>query len=122
MKLVRSEQMHCIPAIHQLVVEQVHLLNTSQKGQSDSMINQLAHMMKLTEEKLNAIRESVERQLYRMQTDNNSKLDKMRGVVEEKLHQTLESRLSQSFKIVSERLEVVHKGLGEMQALAAGVG
>ena len=74
------------------------------------------------EQKLEAIRETIERRLTRLQADNNEKLDQMRVVVDEKLQQTLESKMSQSFRLVSERLEQVYKGLGEMQSLAAGVG
>ena len=68
------------------------------------------------------MRETIEVKLKQMQDDNNDKLEKMRATVDEKLHKTLEERLSQSFKMVSERLELVHKGLGEMQSLAVGVG
>ena len=67
-------------------------------------------------------REALEQQLGRLQQDNAAKLEQMRQTVDEKLHATLEQRLSESFKQVSERLELVHKGLGEMQSLAAGVG
>jgi DNA recombination protein RmuC len=74
------------------------------------------------EQKLENIRQTVERQLRSMQEDNNKKLDEMRGIVDEKLQKTLEARLTQSFTLVNERLEQVYKGLGEMQALAAGVG
>lgn len=72
--------------------------------------------------KLEAIRETVELRLKEMQKDNNDKLDKMRDTVDEKLQKTLETRITESFKIVSERLEQVHKSLGEMQNLATGVG
>jgi DNA recombination protein RmuC len=68
------------------------------------------------------IRRGVEESLARIQQDNSAKLEQMRQTVDEKLHATLEKRLSESFKQVSERLELVHKGLGEMQSLAAGVG
>ena len=68
------------------------------------------------------LRGAVEHRLERIQQDNASKLEQMRQTVDEKLHATLEKRLSESFKHVSERLELVHKGLGEMQTLAAGVG
>jgi DNA recombination protein RmuC len=68
------------------------------------------------------MRETVERQLKSLQEDNAKKLDEMRATVDEKLHATLEQRLGESFKIVSDRLELVHKGLGEMQSLASGVG
>jgi DNA recombination protein RmuC len=64
----------------------------------------------------------VEQRLQAIQTDNAQKLEKMRETVEEKLQSTLEARLGESFRIVSERLEQVHRGLGEMQNLAAGVG
>lgn len=74
------------------------------------------------EQKLENIRQTVDRQLRSMQEDNNKKLDEMRGVVDEKLQKTLEARLTQSFTLVNERLEQVYKGLGEMQTLAAGVG
>src|SRR5205085_6046867 len=68
------------------------------------------------------IRRSIEEHLARIQHDNATKLEQMRQTVDEKLHATLEKRLSEAFKQVSERLELVHKGLGEMQTLAAGVG
>ncbi|MDR1099138.1 MAG: DNA recombination protein RmuC [Treponema sp.] len=67
-------------------------------------------------------RETIEKKLNDIQTDNSAKLEKMRETVDEKLHKTLETRLGESFKLVSERLELVQKGLGEMQSLANGVG
>ncbi|HOI54344.1 MAG TPA: DNA recombination protein RmuC [Phycisphaerae bacterium] len=74
------------------------------------------------EERFERLQKSNEERLGRLQDDNSKKLDQMRAVVEEKLQTTLEARLGQSFRQVSERLEQVHKGLGEMQALAGGVG
>ncbi len=74
------------------------------------------------EQKLEAIRQTVERRLVSMQNDNAQKLDEMRKIVDEKLQQTLETKVAQSFKLVNERLEQVYKGLGEMQTLANGVG
>ena len=74
------------------------------------------------EQKLEAIRQTVERRLVTMQNDNAQKLDEMRKIVDEKLQQTLETKVAQSFKLVNERLEQVYKGLGEMQTLANGVG
>jgi len=76
----------------------------------------------LNEQKLEKVREVVERQLKNLQEDNSRKLEKMRETVDEKLHSTLERRLGESFQTVSDRLEKVHQGLGEMQALATGVG
>ena len=74
------------------------------------------------EKKLEAVRVTVENKLQSMQIDNAKQLDQMRQTVDEKLQGTLEKRLGESFKQVSERLEQVHKGLGEMQTLATGVG
>ena len=67
-------------------------------------------------------RKTLETQFQRIQESNEKKLDEMRNTVDEKLQSTLEKRLGESFKLVSERLEAVHKGLGEMQELATGVG
>jgi len=64
----------------------------------------------------------METRITALQEDNHKQLDQMRSTVDEKLQKTLEDRISQSFKLVSERLEQVYKGLGEMQTLAAGVG
>ena len=75
-----------------------------------------------TERRLGEIRGTLEKQLKELQADNAGKLDQMRQTVDEKLQSTLETRLGESFKLVSERLEQVHRGLGEMQGLAAGVG
>ena len=93
-----------------------------QKDQLDSFSKQLLAMTKLNEEKLEALRKAVETQLRTMQEDNSRRLEQMRAVVDEKLQSTLEKRLSESFKQVSERLEQVYKGLGEMRSLATGVG
>lgn len=75
-----------------------------------------------SEQKLENIRMTVEQRLQHIQQENTKKLDEMRQTVDEKLQKTLEDRISQSFTIVSERLEQVYKGLGEMQTLAVGVG
>ncbi|HVV47005.1 MAG TPA: DNA recombination protein RmuC [Bryobacteraceae bacterium] len=71
---------------------------------------------------MESIRTALDQKLASMQADNAAKLDQMRLTVDEKLQSTLETRLGESFRLVSERLEQVHKGLGEMQNLAAGVG
>ena len=74
------------------------------------------------ENKLEAIRTTVEKRLAYIQQDNNNKLEQMRQTVDEKLQKTLDDKMNQSFKMISERLEQVYKGLGEMQTLAVGVG
>jgi DNA recombination protein RmuC len=83
---------------------------------------QLQGLIEINERRLHDIRQTVDQRLQALQTENAGKLDDMRRTVDEKLHATLEQRLGESFKLVSERLEAVHKGLGEMQTLAAGVG
>ena len=94
----------------------------SSKVQREELAAQLALLAHSNEEKLEAVRQTVETKLTQLQTDNAGKLEQMRMTVDEKLQSTLETRLSESFKLVSERLERVHQGLGEMQALASGVG
>jgi DNA recombination protein RmuC len=74
------------------------------------------------EHRLETIRGVIDRRLESLQTENSAKLEQMRQTVDEKLQTTLETRLGESFRLVSERLEQVHKGLGEMQNLASGVG
>lgn len=93
-----------------------------QKDQLDSFSKQLMAMTQLNEEKLEAMRKTMETQLQAMQEDNTRKLEQMRATVDEKLQGTLDKRLGESFKQVSERLEQVYKGLGEMRTLATGVG
>ena len=74
------------------------------------------------EQKLDAMRDTMTKSLLKMQEDNSKKLEDMRKTVDEKLQKSLEENMSRSFKMVSERLEQVYKGLGEMQTLASGVG
>jgi len=88
----------------------------------ESNEQRLNAMREGTEARLESLRETLERRLRDLQADNAVKLEEMRRTVDEKLHATLEQRLGASFKQVSDRLEQVHKGLGEMQALASDVG
>ena len=91
--------------------EQRGELSISLKGFGDSV-----------EQKMESVRLVVDAKLKEIQEDNTRQLEKMRATVDEKLHTTLETRLGEAFKLVSERLELVQKGLGEMQSLATGVG
>jgi DNA recombination protein RmuC len=93
-----------------------------QRDQLDSFSKQLTDLTALNETKLETLRQTMEQRLQSMQADNTAKLEQMRVVVDEKLQSTLEKRLGDSFKQVSERLELVYAGLGEMRTLAAGVG
>ncbi len=93
-----------------------------QKDQLDSFSRLLGDMAKINEEKFDTMRATIDNRLRDLQEDNSKKLEQMRAVVDEKLQLTLETRIGESFKQVSERLEQVYKGLGEMRSLAAGVG
>jgi len=86
------------------------------------MQQQLADLTRGIQLNLSEVRTTLQAQLASLQQGNETKLDQMRATVEEKLQSTLEARLGESFKLVSDRLEQVHRGLGEMQTLAAGVG
>lgn len=93
-----------------------------QKNQLEIFAGHLAALTARNTEKLDRINDAVETRLRTLQQDNAAQLERMRLTVDEKLHETLERRLGDSFRIVSERLELVQRGLGEMQSLAAGVG
>ncbi|MGI6659975.1 MAG: DNA recombination protein RmuC [Dethiobacteraceae bacterium] len=100
----------------------VNELNAAQRQKFGDLAEQLEKLVQSSEEKLEKMRGTLEGKLQELQADNTEKLEKIRATVEEKLHSTLEKRLGESFKQVSERLEQVHQGLGEMQNLATGVG
>jgi DNA recombination protein RmuC len=89
---------------------------------AETLDARLATMSEANERRLGEVRLTLETKLKALQEENSARLEQMRQTVDEKLHATLETRLAESFKVVSERLELVHKGLGEMQHLAAGVG
>lgn len=93
-----------------------------QKTLSDTLTTQLSGVSESNARRMGEIRETLEKQLAQLQTTNATKLDEMRATVDEKLQTTLQARLGESFKQVADRLEQVHKGLGEMQTLAQGVG
>jgi DNA recombination protein RmuC len=93
-----------------------------QRNQLELFAAQLKELTSSNEGRLDKLREGVDARLRLIQEDNAIKLEQMRATVDEKLHDTLEKRLGESFKLVSERLELVQRGLGEMQTLANGVG
>src|SRR5262249_45764138 len=93
-----------------------------QNDRIDSFGRQLAKLIESNELRLAEVRATLETKLKELQTENAGKLEEMRRTVDERLHATLEKRLGESFRLVSDRLEAVHKGLGEMQTLATGVG
>jgi DNA recombination protein RmuC len=97
-------------------------LTLLQKTLADTLNTQLQGLSESNARRLSEVRMTMETQLAQLQQSNTAKLDEMRKTVDEKLQTTLEARLGESFKQVADRLEQVHKGLGEMQTLAVGVG
>ena len=96
--------------------------NTGLQRLSESLQARLEKLNEITERRLGEVRQTLEGRLKDIQADNAGKLEQMRQTVDEKLQSTLETRLGESFRLVSERLEQVQRGLGEMQSLATGVG
>ena len=105
-------------SVTQLIIGQTQV----QQGQMDTFGDRLGKMVEANEKKSDALREAVEQKLTQIQANNDAKLEEMRKTVDEKLQSTLDKRLGDSFKLVSDSLEMVHKGLGEMQSLAGEVG
>ena len=97
-------------------------LGLLQKSLSDTLTFQLQSLSESNARRMSEVRQTLEAQLAQLLASNASKLDEMRATVDEKLQTTLQARLGESFKQVADRLEQVHKGLGEMQTLAQGVG
>ena len=118
----REEQAQSLDRLAKTLSGQLGTLGTLQGQQLEAFSQQLSRLTQSNEQRFEQLRQSVEARLGAIQSDNANKLEEMRKTVDEKLHATLEQRLGDSFKLVSERLELVHKGLGEMQTLAAGVG
>lgn len=116
---LQEENNRRLDAMRQVVDEKLQNTLANMSGQLE---NRLKTNALENEQKLENVRATVEQRLGALQADNNKRLDEMRQVVDEKLQKTLDERMTQSFKLVNERLEQVYKGLGEMQNLAVGVG
>lgn len=121
-RMTREEQNQSLKRFNESMLAQMSEISKLQRNQLDIFARQMNNLTQTTEQKLEFLRKTVEEQLLHLQQDNAQKLEQMRVTVDEKLTSTLEQRLGESFKLVSERLEMVHKGLGEMQSLASGVG
>ena len=104
------------------LVKTIGEMGTAQAAQLDQFAKQLKGLTDSNETRLEKVRSTLENQMRQLQESNEKKLEQMRHTVDEKLQNTLEKRLGESFKLVSERLEAVQRGLGEMQSLATGVG
>lgn len=118
----RKELSVSVQSLAQSIREEIGQSASAQKNQLDSFAKQLASLTTSTENRMESVRKTVEDKLKSIQEDNHRQIEQMRQTVDEKLHTTLEKRLGESFKQVSDRLEQVHRGLGEMQTLATGVG
>ncbi|MCM8596836.1 DNA recombination protein RmuC [Accumulibacter sp.] len=118
----REEQSLSLARLSQALAAQLAELGRLQAQQLESFAQQLGRMTSNNDQRFDALRQTIESRLGAMQADNSARLEEMRRTVDEKLHATLEQRLGDSFRLVSERLEQVHKGLGEMHTLATGVG
>jgi len=117
----REELAKNITAFEASLLGQMKTSSDLQEKQFNRFSAQLDKLISENERRLEALRESLEKNLRFLQEENSKKLDQMRQVVDEKLHATLERRLGESFNLISERLEAVYKGLGEMKKLASGV-
>jgi len=111
-----------LQGVQELLVKTLTQLGQAQQHELQGVTGRLDSLTQSYQERFEKLRESVENRLQLLQADNVQKLEQMRQTVDEKLHAALEQRLGESFRLVSDRLEQVHKGLGEMQALATGVG
>ena len=121
-KETRGEISKSIKDFGDSVNRQIFTLTEMQNKNFSGFSEKLGEVIEKNDKKMEYVRTTIEKRLENIQKDNSEKLEKMRETVDEKLHATLEKRLGESFKLVSERLELVHKGLGEMQSLATGVG
>ena len=121
-KQLREEVVATLNGIAETTARTMGELANQQKAQLDAMTVTIGKLAETNETKLEAVRVTVEGKLQSLQADNAKQLEQMRQTVDEKLQGTLEKRLGESFRQVSDRLEMVHKGLGEMQSLATGVG
>lgn len=125
----RALRMELSSVIQLSVKNMAEILSESQKASAAVQSEKLMIMEKRlnsysmeNQQQLNNIRETLEKRLELIQKDNNRRLDSMQNIVDEKLQKTLEEKISRSFSLVSDRLEQVYKGLGEMQSIASGVG
>lgn len=121
-KETRREVKEALDLFKNDFAKSVESFNIAQKDNFFALLNKQGEQNTNTVARLDQLRDTVEKKIAEMQSGNEKKLDEMRATVDEKLQKTLETRLGESFKLVSERLEAVHKGLGDMQQLATGVG
>jgi DNA recombination protein RmuC len=119
---LREEVSGSLKSTNEVLAKTLEGMGKLQQAQLEGMTKQLRELTESNQGALDRIRLTFDSRVKELQEGNEKKLDEMRKTVDEKLHDTLEKRLGESFKLVSDRLEAVHKGLGEMQHLATGVG
>ena len=120
--LVREEVGNSVKLMGDQLSNRIRDISERQKDQLELIEDRLKSLTKTNEDKFEKLNEQVSKKLDDISEKNEKKLEEMRVTVDEKLHSTLEKRLGESFKLVSDRLDLVHQGLGEMQTLATGVG
>lgn len=118
----RSYSNHQIGQLEKTLSGDEQQLRTELTERMSEMLNTLRELQRTNEEKLEQMRTAMSEGMRQLREENGKKLDEIRGTVDEKLQTTLEKRISESFKTVSEQLEQVYKGIGEMQSLAGDVG
>ncbi len=121
-KSFAEEQKQKLEDMDKSINEKQKLMNDNVKTQIEQFGERIKHLDENNEQKLDAMRKTMAESLTQIREDNNKKLDTIKETVDEKLQKTLEEKMNSSFKLVSERLEQVYKGLGEMQTIATGVG
>ena len=121
-RLTAAAQTEKIESIDRHVMARQEAMNENVSQQMQVMEQRLANLEKMNEQKLEALRQSMQASMLEMRQENAKKLDEIRGTVDEKLQDTLQKKITESFQTVSQQLEQVYKGLGEMQALASDVG
>ena len=119
---LREEVVRAQRSSIETMIKTIGELGNLQRDKLESVERRIKELTSSNEARIEKLRNTLDAQLKSLQEANEKKLDQMRQVVDEKLQNTLEKRLAESFKIVSERLEAVQRGLGEMQSLATGVG
>jgi DNA recombination protein RmuC len=118
---LREEVARGLKSNHETLATTMRDMGGFQKTQLEGVAGELKNLTDTNQKRLDALRDKIDERLGLMQRSNEAKLDDMRNTVDEKLQSTLEKRLGESFKLVSERLEAVQQGLGEMKTLASGV-
>jgi len=121
-KELRAEVAKHIKSSTETLVKTVGELGKSQSERLEAITKSVETLISSNEQRIEKVRETLDLRIRNMQESNETKLDEMRQTVDEKLQSTLEKRLTESFKVVSDNLEAVQRGLGEMQTLASGVG